>query len=334
MRRGIWPIGTPFWRYTDMATDQPGAIPMLVDENRVFIGQNNHTWVVIHKTASGGRAQDIANFFASDPAMASTHYIVGQDGTIVQAVLEKDGAGGNCCEKGAFAPYLPTGQNLNTWTVSIEHVDPTSDNSTPLTPAQKAASFKLVHDICVRHNIPMREGDAAGGIIGHSDIDPVDRARCPGNYPWQELWDYLKGQQNMIPTGWKDDGTTLTAPNGVKVVAGFRSYVLSATWAAGNVPCEAEYHTDLVLLHNAFVGAGSRQVFRDGFLWYTPSKGVVYEPYTGLELDAAYKLIAQLQAATQTSVNASNALSELNTAISTVSLLEKSLTDTKTALGG
>lgn len=173
--------------------DQPGALPMLVDESRVFIDQNNHTWVVVHKTASGGTAQDIATFFANDPAMASTHYVVGQDGAIVQCVLEKDGAGGNCCEKGNFASFLPIGQNLNTWTISIEHVDPASDNSTPLTDAQKAASFRLIRDICQRHNILMRRGDAAGGIIGHCDIDPVDRAHCPGNYPWDELFAYLEG---------------------------------------------------------------------------------------------------------------------------------------------
>lgn len=278
--------------------DEPGAIPMFVAENRVFIDNNNHTWVVVHKTASGGTAQDIARFFANDPAMASTHYVVGQDGTIVQCVQEKDGAGGNCCEKGNFASFLPVGQNLNTWTVSIEHVDPASDNSTPLTPAQKAASFKLIRDICQRHNIPMRRGDASGGIIGHSDIDPVDRALCPNNYPWQELFDYLKGNTSMpVPNGWKDNGTTLTDPKGVPVVTGFRDRILNATsWDSGNVPQEPEYHTDQVLLHNAAVGAGQRQLFRDTLLWYTPTKGVVEEPYIGWELDAAYKQIDALKA--------------------------------------
>ncbi|MGH2505931.1 MAG: N-acetylmuramoyl-L-alanine amidase [Ktedonobacteraceae bacterium] len=279
--------------------DEHGALPMFVDESRVFIDDNNHTWVVIHKTASGGTAQDIAHFFANDPAKASTHYIVGQDGTIVQCVQEKDGAGGNCCEKGNFAPFLPIGQNLNTWTVSIEHVDPASDNSTPLTDAQKAASFRLVRDICQRHNIPMRRGDATGGIIGHADIDPVDRARCPGNYPWEELFNFLGGNTMPIPNGWRDDPNTLTlvAPNTIAVVLGFRQHILeSASWDAGNQPCEVEYHTSQVLLHNASIGAGQVQVFRDGMLWYTPKDGVIQEPYLGLEIDAAYKLITAQQA--------------------------------------
>ncbi len=174
-----------------MTTDYPGAISMFVNESRVFIDNNNHQWVVIHKTAGGTSAQAIAQFFASDPNMASTHYVVGQDGTIVQCVWEKDGAAGNCCTSTGHAPYLPTDVNLNWKTVSIEHVDPATDNSTPLTEAQATASFALVKSICSRHNIPMRPGDASGGIIGHCDIDPVNRARCPGNYPWSDLFAYL-----------------------------------------------------------------------------------------------------------------------------------------------
>lgn len=172
-------------------TDFQGAISMLVNEQRVFIDQNDHKWLVVHKTAGFHTAQQVAEFFATDANEASTHYVVGQDGAIVQCVLEKDGAGGNCCLFPGHAAYLPTGVNMNKHTISIEHVDPATDNSTPVTAAQKAASFKLIADICKRHNIPMRSGDAAGGIIGHRDIDPVNRARCPGNYPWTELWAYL-----------------------------------------------------------------------------------------------------------------------------------------------
>lgn len=179
-------------------TDVPGAIPLFVNESRVFIDTNDHTWLVIHKTAGFHTAQEVAQFFATDPNMASTHYVVGQDGTIVQCVWEKDGAGGNCCTSVGHAAYLPTDSNLNLKTVSIEHVDPATDNSTPLTTAQKAASFALVRSICSRHNIPMRVGDSTGGIIGHCDIDPVDRARCPGNYPWAALFAFLAGEDSSV----------------------------------------------------------------------------------------------------------------------------------------
>ncbi len=184
------------------ATDEPGALPMFVNEQRVFINQNDHMWLVVHKTAGFETAQQVAEFFATDPAMASTHYVVGLDGTIVQCVWEKDGAGGNCCVEKGYASFLPSNENLNLRTVSIEHVDPATDNSTPLTSAQKAASFRLIQHICERHNIPMRraQNDGKGGIIGHCDIAPLSRARCPGNYPWSELWAYLAQLEKPMAT--------------------------------------------------------------------------------------------------------------------------------------
>lgn len=138
-------------------TNYAPAIPMYVPADNVFIDQMIPKWVVIHKTASGGTAQDIANFFAHDPKMASTHYVVGQDGTVVQCVAEKDGAGGNCCLETGHDPFWPTNVDLNWFTISIEHVDPASDNSTPLTGAQKQASFLLVADICKRNSIISRD---------------------------------------------------------------------------------------------------------------------------------------------------------------------------------
>ena len=102
-----------------------------------------------------------------------------------------------------------------------------------------------------------------------------------------------------IPQGWHDDSQTgiLTAPNGHTVVLGFRQVILGdPSWDPNNQPLEEEYHTDQVLLHNAAVGAGQRQTTRDDLLWYTSAKGVVREPYKGLELKAAYDEIAALKA--------------------------------------
>jgi N-acetyl-anhydromuramyl-L-alanine amidase AmpD len=173
-------------------TDYAEAIPMYVDRSRVFIDANHPKWIVIHKTAGFHTAQEVANYFATNAEMTSTHYVVGQDGTVVQCVREQDGAGGNCCLEPGHATFLPEGLNLNLVTISIEHVDPALDNSTPLTDAQKRASFRLIADICERHGIPRRHGDANGGIVGHFELDPISRARCPGNYPWAELWAFLE----------------------------------------------------------------------------------------------------------------------------------------------
>lgn len=188
-----------------MQVDEPGAVAMFVPDNITF-NWTDATWCVIHKTAGFQSAQEVAAYFqaGSDGREVSSHYVVGQDGVIVQCVPESRGSGANCCTTGNYAPYLPycNGQadNMNLHSISIEHVDPSQDNSTPLTPAQKAASFRLVRHICERHNIPMRGGDQAGGVIGHRDIDPVNKPLCPGNYPWAELWSYLKGGNTPVPT--------------------------------------------------------------------------------------------------------------------------------------
>src|SRR5215467_13361489 len=42
-----------------------------------------------------------------------------------------------------------------------------------------------------------------------------------------------------VPAGWKDDGTTLTAPDGVPVVHGFRDWVLEHSWDAPDWPSAA-----------------------------------------------------------------------------------------------
>lgn len=298
-------------------SDEAGAIWMPVPAANVFPGYwgNKPKWLVIHKTASGGTAQDIANFFIHDPARASSHYIIGQDGTIVQCVSEADGAGANCCLEAGHAPYLPTGINMNLLTISIEHCDPASDNSTPLIDAQKQASFRLVKDICQRHNIPMRAGDANGGIIGHHDISPILRARCPGNYPWQELFSFLNGGSSMgVPQGWSDDGHTLTAPNGHRVVLGFRDHVLNYAggWPANNQPQEEEWHADPLELSNLSLGAGQKQSFNWTTLEWTPSMGV-FEAYQGQEIVALRMALAKAQTPPPPPVNPDVAV-ELQTA--------------------
>ncbi len=221
-------------------TDEQGAIWIPVPSANIFPGYwgNTPKWVVIHKTASGGSAQDIANFFIHDPSMASSHYVIGLDGTLVQCVSESDGAGANGVLEAGHAAYLPTDINLNLLTISIEHVDPSPQNATSLTDAQKAVSFKLVHNICVRHNIPMRPGDASGGIIKHADIAPIDRALCPNNYPWSELWAYLKPERNT----WVSTSQTQQAQmywnstTAGSIPVGGNAPVSTGIFPAGNAP--------------------------------------------------------------------------------------------------
>ncbi len=272
-------------------------IQMLVPDQYVFpnFWGNTPRWLILHKTAGFHTAQDVAAYFqsGSNGLEVSSHYVVGQDGAVVQCVRETDGAGANGVLEAGHDAWWSGNPNLVTY--SFEHVDPSSDNSTPLTDAQKAASFQLVHDVCARRNIPMRPADANGGITGHYSIDPLSRAHCPGNYPWDELWAYLKGATYMpVPTNWKDTNGKLTAPNGHYLVHGFRDHVLNAlSWDGNDMPLEEEQSVSQVELH-ANSGAGSRQLTNGHLLIWTQAKGVK-ESATGAEIARCYNIIAQLE---------------------------------------
>jgi len=302
----------------------PDAIEMYVPRDRVFINQNTHEWIVIHKTAGGSSAQAIADYFATTPLMTSSHFVVGRDGTIVQCVRLEDGAAANCCLTEGHADFLAEGGNYNLRTISIECVDETYRNTQDMTPAQKNALFKLVKWLCEKYDIPERYGDEAGGIIGHCDLDPVNRADCPGpRFPWDELWRFLKeGDQMGVPTGWKDNGKELVAPNGIKVVRGFRDYILSHPWDSGNYPLEPEQAMSPVELSNPSLGNGTGQRFRWASLKWTASKGV-YLSWVGQE----EKYLRERVVALEKNQTTPNAHSQAQQAISllqqAISLLQR-----------
>lgn len=161
--------------------------------------------------------------------------------------------------------------------------------------------------------VPWENNDAVSHCVAFYEESPGElTAMNPwGGYAWRLsdetwiqrgffyglIWVVTGDRKNMgIPTGWKKNAAgALVAPNGVIIRNGFEQCIETHSWDAGNIPQEAEYNVPQVLLHNPAVGGGDRQVFRDSLLWWTQAKGVVNEPYMGLELDAAYKRIAQLE---------------------------------------
>ena len=78
--------------------------------------------------------------------------------------------------------------------MSIEHAKHSADNSDPLTPAQLRASVTLVRwllsvlpelGLAGNHLVECRDAGALRDIvIGHCDIDSVNRAHCPGTWDW------------------------------------------------------------------------------------------------------------------------------------------------------
>jgi hypothetical protein len=101
-------------------------------------------------------------------------------------------------------------------------------------------------------------------------------------------------ERQMIPTGWSDDGTTLTAPNGVKITDGFRSFVLSypGGWPQSNIPLQAAQGLSQLELSNPSLGGGTQQIFLKTVLEWTNSTGVFVQ-WCGQEIIAMQKLLLQ-----------------------------------------
>lgn len=154
------------------------------------------THLVIHGTAGGSSAEGIANYFATSDVDASAHIEVDQKGVIAQGIPLSLAAWANGVIGAGHVSYIREDLNPNYYTASIEFVKASTDNSDALTPIQQQVGFELIKCICDTYNIPKRAGDAKGGIIKHADIDPINRSRCPGTFPWNELWAYLAGNED------------------------------------------------------------------------------------------------------------------------------------------
>lgn len=162
-------------------------------------------YLVLHGTAGGTSAEGVGKFFqgtvgGSNPV--SSHIIIDQQGNVVQGIPLSLAAFGNGVITNGHASYLPDPSiNPNWYTASIEFVKASTDNSDPLTDIQAQVGFEVIKCICDTYNIPKRAGDANGGVIKHADIDPINRARCPGTFDWNGLWNYLQQPQ---------EGTTMS----------------------------------------------------------------------------------------------------------------------------
>lgn len=277
-----------------MKFDQNGWLDMAVEvdvlENTFDRAGYKPKFIVLHGTAGGTDAVAIANYMKSTVGSnnpVSTHFVIGRDGTIAQCVPISLAAFGNGIIEQGHASYILDNVNPNLYTISIEHAKPSTDNSDVLTSAQATSSFQLLECLCDTYGIPKQSGDANGGIIRHADIEPINRARCPGPYPYPDLWAFFRnGGSNMgVPNGWKDNGTILTAPNGVDVVLGFREYILNSAWNGLNYPVGHE-ESAAQIEENVPVGPdnkGTRQVFQQSELGWSATRNV-FECSVGSEL--------------------------------------------------
>jgi len=173
-------------------------------------------YIVIHGTNSPAPLQWWINHASTECAVT---YMIGKSGRIAQFVSDFDTHWGNGVVTSGHDTFWDqwsykradgsTGYYANEVSISIEHEKWAKLNNEPLTQAQAQASFALVAWLCRMYDIPMRYGDAEGGIVPHKSVNPVYRSFCPGPYPWDELYASIAKPQYYVPSGWKDINSVL-----------------------------------------------------------------------------------------------------------------------------
>lgn len=149
-------------------------------------------------------------------------------------------------------------------------------------------------------------------------FDPTARPASPApwaSYTWLQFSDAMTGipglsgkvdcnidlggsSMNTVPTGWKDNGSVLTAPNSVVVTGDYRNYVLSHSWDANNYPLQAMQARTTLELSNTGLGAGTWQPFRWTVLEQPQSKQVIMM-WAGQELLTTRSRMDQISALTK-----------------------------------
>ncbi|MFT3770928.1 MAG: peptidoglycan recognition family protein [Minicystis sp.] len=176
-------------------TDYPGASRFVAAK---FFQTSNASRsiqrVVVHITDGSPRIDGTISWF-QDPKAAngtyskvSAHYVVGQDGEVVQMVRDNDVA------------YHAGSANADS--IGIEHVARSpgafgaTDAGLSPTPAEYAASAALVRWICEEYGIPQDRNH----ILGHAQADPgTTHAGCP-----DAVWDWAYFM-NLIAAGTSAD---------------------------------------------------------------------------------------------------------------------------------
>ncbi|WP_113155654.1 N-acetylmuramoyl-L-alanine amidase [Nitratireductor sp. OM-1] len=131
--------------------------------------------LILHYTGmeTGQGAQD---WLCAPESEVSSHYLVHEDGRIVQMVREADRAwhAGRSSWQGC--------EDINSCSIGIEIANAGHPQGLPDFPdIQIEAVLKLGKDICRRHKIGPKR------VLGHSDIAPGRKVDPGENFPWERL---------------------------------------------------------------------------------------------------------------------------------------------------
>lgn len=130
-------------------------------------------FIVLHHTQMASFDDALATLkSANDQGRVSAHYLIAEDGRIVQLVDER-----------ARAWHAGAGRwagltDLNDASIGIE-LD--NDGSEAFAEPQVAALLRLLDDLCTRLSIPRH------AVIAHADLAPTRKADPSVQFPWKRL---------------------------------------------------------------------------------------------------------------------------------------------------
>ncbi|MEO9469307.1 N-acetylmuramoyl-L-alanine amidase [Parasphingorhabdus sp.] len=159
------------------------------------------TILVMHYTGMKDAASAI-NWLANPDAKVSAHYVVTEDGQIVQMVNEENRAWH------AGRGYWRGIEDVNSASIGIEIVNPGHEwGYVPFPEEQMDSVTRLASEIVGRHNI------VKSNIIGHSDLAPA-RKQDPGElFDWGRLARHglalERPTKNLFDPIWTDGGFML-----------------------------------------------------------------------------------------------------------------------------
>ena len=162
-----------------MLPDYPFATSIPADSSNYHTAERqSYTLVILHVTDGHGDPIATAKMWQEPHHGSSAHFVVGQDGTVVQAVALKDIAW-----HAHKASYLSVG---------VEHCARTpgelskDDPGLPVSDQQYAASSKLVAWLLKAAGLPCDRKH----VMGHAEADPeTTHDKCPTGAPG---WDWTR----------------------------------------------------------------------------------------------------------------------------------------------
>lgn len=184
-----------------MQPDSPLAERMILSPNRTTPRQGQIKGIIPHCVVGQASALSVANMFASKTRGASSNYVIGVNGEIIQCVPEKDRAW--CSGGSKTTPSGWTGKKWDHWAISIECA---SDNFDPYWMNDKVLDslIRLSADICKRNGIPKLLWQGNPALVGAWDQQNVsahrwhDFRQCPGDYLYNRMSWYVDEVNKLL----------------------------------------------------------------------------------------------------------------------------------------